>query len=503
MNSLHFSPRRNWMNDPNGLLFHGGRYHLYFQYNPLGVGHGNLSWGHASSKDLVVWEEHPVAIRFDDDEEIFSGSIVVDAENTTGFGSVESPALVACYTSESKHAAHQAQSLAYSLDGGLSWTKHAGNPVLDRRSADFRDPKIIRWDGGPEGAEGSYWVMVAVEAKQQEVVLYRSDDLLSWTYLSSFGPSGAVGGVWECPDLFPLRLEGTDEVRWVLLVSLWPGGIAGGSGTQYFVGEFDGRTFTPDVHREPVEVSDEAGLAGLDWFDYGRDCYAGVTFAGLPDDQRTLIAWMGNWEYAKQMPVDAEAPRRGSMTLARRLSLTTVDGRPRLRQSPVGPALAQSCHAEDVVVTEPEGFSTPVPSRGRIDLAIALQEAEGVSLRLEGDDGHAVVIGYDRATAELSCDRREAAVGYPEGFASVQRMPLETTPTLELTLWLDEESIEIFAAGGTRVLTDLIGPLRSPDLRVTGIDGAVSLVRLSTRAACDGEGERGAETARTAETMLR
>ncbi|MFV0433907.1 MAG: glycoside hydrolase family 32 protein [Leucobacter sp.] len=558
MNSLHFSPRRNWMNDPNGLLFHDGRYHLYFQYNPLGVGHENMSWGHASSADLVTWQEHPVAISFDDDEEVFSGSIVVDVEGTTGFGTPGDPALIALYTSDSKREKRQAQSIAYSLDAGTSWAKYEGNPVLDRGSANFRDPKIIRW----ESAEECYWVMVAVEAEDRQVVMYRSDDLLSWRYLSSFGPEGAVGGVWECPDLFPLRIEGTDEERWILILSLSPGGLAGGSGTQYFVGEFDGRVFKPDTSHPPVDSSDTDGMRSLDWLDYGRDCYAGVTFAGLPNDQRTLIAWMSNWDYARQSPVSEEAPQRGSMTLARRLSLVSADsagGRLRLRQTPVVPPTAETARLEGVAVQEGSDFALGVPARGRVEIAIDVDEAAGVVLRLEeagdfagpvgsgdvcevsgavgsegacevGDSGAragaqdprrdtagAVLISYDVALGELSCDRRGSARGYPEEFASVERMPVALsvgTPTvaqssaaqssaaqgsateqaatgpdaadlpsapaseLVLTLWLDEGSIEIFAEGGTRVLTDLTAPLRSPRLTVSGTAGSVRIVRL-------------------------
>lgn len=485
MKSLHFAPRLNWMNDPNGLVFHDGRYHLYYQYNPLGVAQEHLSWGHASSTDLVTWAEHPVAISFDDDEEIYSGSVVVDSENTSGLGSAESPPLVACYTSHSTHGALQAQSIAYSLDGGTVWAKYERNPVLDRGSANFRDPKIIRWRGGSdEAADDAYWVMIAVEAEQRKVVLYRSDDLLVWSYLSSFGPAGAVDGVWECPDLFPLRIEGSEEVRWVMLVSLYPGGIAGGSGMQYFVGMFDGCTFTPDADWDRTEPGDAGGSSRIEWFDYGRDCYAGVTFAGLPDEERTLIAWMSNWDYAAQMPVSVEAPQRGRMTLVRRLSLTMVDGRPRLRQCPVGPPLAEALRVEDIAVDGPDGFSAPVPERGRVELGIELGSAGGVALRIEGADGRAVVIEYDASTGELSCDRRGGAHGLPEGFGSIERMPLgEAAPLLELTLWLDDGSIEIFAAGGLRSLTDLVGSLRSPSLHVSGIGGGVRIAHLVTESA--------------------
>ncbi len=472
MNSLHFSPHRNWMNDPNGLIFHKGRYHLYFQHNPLGIDHGNMSWGHASSIDLIHWEHHPVAIEFDEAEEIFSGSIVVDAENTTGFGTAANPALVAFYTSESRTRDHQAQSVAFSLDDGMTWTKYADNPVLDRSSAHFRDPKIIRWEGAAE----SYWVMVAVEAEDRQVVLYRSDDLLSWTHLSSFGPEAAVGGVWECPDLFPLRLEGTDETHWVLLVSLSPGGIGGSSGTQYFVGEFDGRAFTPHERSPRVRPDDDTGMRSLDWLDYGHDCYAGVSFAGLPDDRRTLIAWMSNWDYARTFPVDPERPVRGSTTLPRRLSLVSVDGRPRLLQTPVAPPVTETTRLEGVEVSDP--LLIPGPVGQRIELTAALDGASGFALRFEGDDERVLEIVYDAASQELSCDRRGSSAGFPEEFAGVRRMPVAAAPEITLTLWLDERSVEIYAEDGTRVLTDLIGVLRAPRLCVAGVGGSVRIMSL-------------------------
>lgn len=254
--ALHFTPERNWMNDPNGLVYDDGTWHLFFQHNPYGTRWGNMSWGHATSTDLVHWEEQPVAIpqTFDGSgtaiEDIFSGSVVVDEQNTSGFGTADAPPMVAIYTSaytpaHPTHAGKQAQSLAYSTDDGQTWTKYEGNPVVDRGSANFRDPKVIRYTD-PETGE-SYWVMVAVEALQYKVVLYRSDDLKTWTHLSDFGPANATGGIWECPDLFPLAVDGDpSNVKWVMVVNLNPGSVAGGSGGQYFVGEFDGTTFTSE-----------------------------------------------------------------------------------------------------------------------------------------------------------------------------------------------------------------------------------------------------------------
>jgi beta-fructofuranosidase/levanase len=237
----HFTPARNWMNDPNGLIWHQGRYHLFFQYNPSGDTWGNMSWGHAVSTDLVHWRELPVAIAQDDQEMVFSGSVVLDRHNSTGFGTRAAPPLVAVYTSLVKATGKQRQSLAYSTDGGSTWTKYAGNPVLDIDSADFRDPKVFWY------APGRRWLMAVALAAQHKVSFYSSTDLKSWAHLSDYGPDAATGGVSECPDLFPLPVDGYPaKTKWVLVVGLSPGSIAGGSGTQYFLRDFDGTRFTSD-----------------------------------------------------------------------------------------------------------------------------------------------------------------------------------------------------------------------------------------------------------------
>ncbi|KQW09130.1 glycoside hydrolase family 32 protein [Streptomyces sp. Root369] len=238
---FHFTPAQNWMNDPNGLIYYKGQYHLFFQYNPDGNTWGNMSWGHAVSTDLVHWKQLPVAIPQDDKEMIFSGSVVLDKNNTTGFGTKKNPALVAIYTSAQKATGKQEQALAYSTDGGTTWTKYAGNPVLDIGSNNFRDPKVFWY------APTKSWLMAVALADQHKISFYSSSDLKHWTHQSDFGPSGATGGVWECPDLFPLPVDGNPKkTKWVLAVNLNPGGIAGGSGAQYFVGDFDGKKFTSD-----------------------------------------------------------------------------------------------------------------------------------------------------------------------------------------------------------------------------------------------------------------
>ncbi|CAH0220465.1 Levanase [Microbacterium oxydans] len=485
---MHFAPRNNWMNDPNGLVFHDGLYHLYFQCNPQGTSHANVSWGHATSTDLTRWTEHDPAILWDDDAQIFSGSVVVDHGNTSGFGTAEKPALVALYTAAAP--GHQAQALAYSTDGGFVWTKYQGNPVLDRGTSDFRDPKVFRYDDGGDG----YWVMVAVEAQDRQVLFHRSDDLKSWTFLSSYGPAGPVGGVWECPDMFPLAVDGDeDDVRWVLLISLNPGGIAGGSGTHFIVGDFDGTVFhpgSPHATPEPELLTDRSQsreeLEAFGWIDFGPDCYAGVTFDGLGRHERTLIAWMDNWEYAGRIPVDDSAERRSAMTLPRRLSLTRdQDGVERLRQEPVievdpGEHLDLGDLAGSAVLAEGSA------SAARIRVAAAFGDAQRIELRIESASGEGrVVIGQDRASGRIELDR--AGVGMPPGFDGTPSLRLDRPDEIGWDIWIDAlnervSCVELFAQNGERVLTALVPAASSSTLSVVALGGALRGARADVAA---------------------
>ncbi|MFZ1382146.1 MAG: glycoside hydrolase family 32 protein [Scrofimicrobium sp.] len=350
---FHFTPARNWMNDPNGLSFIDGTWHLYYQYNPLGIEPANMSWGHAVSLDLLHWEELPVALMYEGEVGIFSGSAVLDSEDDAGFGG----ALVAAYTIAAP--GHQSQGLAFSLDEGLSWEKYEGNPVLDRGSTDFRDPKVFRYlDSSGDG----WWVMVAVEAPEEAVVIYRSTNLKDWELTQYFQMPHQEGLLWECPDLVRLPVVATrlgkqrsdDELAetrdldagspadtptsgtrtgatteglarefvWALILSTNPGGAAGGSGMRYLLGDFDGAEFTPFA---------DSSWKPLDW---GPDYYAAVSFSGLPgveepDGRVVTLGWMSNWDYAEQVPT---RPWRGAMSLPRELAVV---------ESPVGFHLIQ------------------------------------------------------------------------------------------------------------------------------------------------------------------
>lgn len=270
--AYHYTAAKNFMNDPNGLIYHAGAYHLYYQYNPSGTTAGNGSWGHATSPDLVHWKRQPLAISTDAREDVWSGSVVYDKTNSSGFGTKRKPAMVAIYTSFDKATGIQRQSLAYSRDDGYTWTKYAGNPVIDIGSRDFRDPKVF-WD-----SEHGGWRLVVALAAEKKVSIYSSDDLKNWRHESDFGPAGAASAVWECPDLFPLALDGkSKQQQWVLSVSV--------SGkTQYFVGTFDGRTFTsPDADYTPpagTVINDFEAADYGDWTTTGTAFGTGPVTAG-------------------------------------------------------------------------------------------------------------------------------------------------------------------------------------------------------------------------------
>lgn len=480
---LHYSPARNWMNDPNGLVFFQGTYHMYYQHNPFGEGWGNISWGHAISDDLVSWTEQPLAITqsFDERgrsiEDIFSGSVVVDHRNTSGFGVDGVPPLVAVYTSaftayHPEHAGNQAQSLAYSTDGGYTWVKHGANPVVDRSSSDFRDPKVFRYEG--DQAQGSHWVMAAVEATERQVVIYRSDNLIDWEHLSTFGPANAVEGAWECPDLFQLPVDGdADRVRWVLVVNLNPGAVGGGSGGQYFVGDFDGRTFTS---HSAVVAGDSVGPASeeFQWLDWGRDYYASVSFDNVPGGRRIMAAWMNNWTYAGSVPT---SPWRSNMALPREVTLTDTGERIELRQRVVDEVDAytvagQTFELYDVGVAEGTHVLAVQGDLFMLDIELEVDDAERVGVVVHGSDGFAsdesisvegaegTLIGYDATTRRVFVDRsRSGVVTFHPEFPTVSSAPVAVEDgTVSMRVYVDRASVEVFAANGTRTITALVFP---------------------------------------------
>jgi sucrose-6-phosphate hydrolase SacC (GH32 family) len=402
------------MNDPNGLIFYRGKYHLFFQYNPEGDQWGNMSWGHATSTNLHEWQEHPVAIPYTPTHGIFSGSAVVDYFNTTGFGSLENPAMVAIFTDHQHDGSHQSQSLAFSLDDGMTWQRYDGNPVLDLEMKNFRDPKVS-WNTVNEA-----WVMSVVKPEEFTVAFYQSADLKSWELLSEFTNKNGTDGIWECPDLFPLPVNNNPaDIKWVLIVSVNPGGITGGSGTHYFIGDWNGKEFIADDRTTR-------------WLDYGRDNYAGVTFNDAPDNRRIYIAWMNNWDYAKEIPAN---PARGSMTIPRELSLVTIDGKVSLLQKPVIEINESKINDERFIIT-------PTATKSGI--------------RFTQEDGASFDIGYDSERKEIYIDRTHA--WFEINSTSVHAAPFMATEPFEIRVITDNGSVEVFVDGGRLALTDLVSP---------------------------------------------
>ena len=390
---FHFTPKQNWMNDPNGLIYYKGEYHLFFQHNPTENIWGNMSWGHAVSTDLHKWEELPVAIPCTDEVGIFSGSAVIDYTNSTGFGSVENPAMVAIYTEHKNDKSKQSQCLAFSLDDGRTFTKYVGNPVLDINSSDFRDPKVQWIDG--------QWLMTVVKPDLHQISFFTSKNLKAWEHLSDFGPAAEVGGCWECPDLFQLG------EKWILIVSLNPGGYQVGSGTQYFIGQWNGKEFIADDSKTR-------------WLDYGRDNYAGVTFENAPDNQKIFIGWMSNWEYAHTFPTQ---PWRGAMTLPRELTLH-------------GDKLVQKVVNENGIpkIT----FTTT-----------------GGSIRISENRDKFIEIGLREKKIYLDCTHAwdEEALPLSKVFL-LQEIEIDLEE-VEFEIYLDRGSIELFADGGKYAFTNL------------------------------------------------
>ena len=436
---LHFSPEAHWMNDPNGLVYHQGVYHLFYQYYPEDIVWGPMHWGHATSTDLVSWTHQPIALFPDQHGYIFSGSAVVDTQNTSGLGTLENPPMVALFTYHKAEREKegfndfQTQGLAYSLDNGQTWTKYDQNPVIKNPNSirDFRDPKVF-WNDLTQA-----WTMLLVAG--DHVQIWGSKNLIDWTQQSTFGHElGAHGGVWECPDLFALPVDGTDQVRWVMLVSINPGAPNGGSGTQYFVGDFDGTAFTTD-QKDPL------------WIDGGTDNYAGVTYNHTPDGSRQFIGWMSNWAYGQQTPTKEW---RSSMTLARTLSLRPTPQGPRLRTKPL-PALASYSQGAAEAVTMDQPWTQP--SQGHLQGQVTGDQV----WTLSNASGQSVVFTFEATKNRITVDRSASGdVSFSEAFvaAPVQMdwdNPLDNTP---VSFYLDASSIELFVGDGDQVMTLQVFP---------------------------------------------
>ncbi|HTS29738.1 MAG TPA: glycoside hydrolase family 32 protein [Bryobacteraceae bacterium] len=446
---FHFSPREHWTNDPNGLVYFDGEYHLFFQYNPFGDTWGHMSWGHAVSRDLVHWRELPVALREENGVMIFTGSTVVDERNTSGFCEGGKPCMVAVYTGHTppsgNQPALQTQNLAYSNDHGRTWTKYAGNPVLDLKMSDFRDPHVFWSDAARR------WIMAVALPNEHRVLFYGSSNLKSWERVSEFGPAGAARGQWECPTLTEVPVAGSPaETRWVLKVGLNPGGLQGGSGEQYFVGSFDGSRFTND--NPPTTTL---------WTDYGKDCYCALTFNHMPRTAGpVMLGWMNNWQYAAKVPTQ---PWRGQMTFPRRLQLKKTAEGLRLAQEPIEAIRALrgdhfTWRGENLVdlnrlLAERARWNT-FEMRATVDPG----GSKEAGWKLLAAGGTYTTAGF--ANGQLFVDRTHSGLtDFSPDFPARTLAPLQAgRAPLDLTILVDRSTVEVFAQGGLEAVSNLVYP---------------------------------------------
>nr|WP_315255694.1 glycoside hydrolase family 32 protein [uncultured Flavobacterium sp.] len=457
--NFHYSPKKGWMNDPNGMFYADGQYHLLYQYYPDGNKWGPMHWGHAISKDLIKWEEQPIAIYPDKDKYIFSGSAAVDINNTSGLGTGKKAPIVAIYTlhdmtkeKENKIDVEQ-QDIAYSNDNGFTWQKfEEGNPVIKNPGIrDFRDPKMT-WD-----ETHKQWIMVL--AAQDRAQFYKSKNLKNWEYLSDFGKNiGAHGGVWECPDFFQIKVEGSNETKWVLIQSLNPGGANGGSGTQYFIGDFDGTTFTLDSNFAKRTEQEKAV-----WIDYGKDNYAGVTWNNVPtaDGRRLFIGWMSNWDYAQEVPTNAW---RSSTTIAREIKLVKKGNAYSLISNPVKEINKYISKTIKEKSLKGKG-KLDLITDGKIDLTKAIVNFDLKNLKqdtytftLSNTLGEALTFGINNSEHYLFTDRSKSGkTDFSEKFASTVTKAVLDGDQKEGTfkIVLDKTSIEIFYNNGEKVITEI------------------------------------------------
>lgn len=429
--AYHHTPVYGWMNDPNGLFYKDGEWHLYYQHNPYGSQWENMHWSHSVSRDLMTWEDRGMAIAPDGLGAIFSGCCVVDNDNTAGLGK---GAIIAFYTSAGEN---QTQCMAYSTDNGQTFTKYSGNPVITSNVPDFRDPHVF-WH-----KETARWIMVL--AAGQEMNIYSSADLKSWKYESAFGHGyGNHDGVWECPDLMKLPVAGTDKEKWMLVCNINPGGPSGGSATQYFTGEFDGHKFVCDTKPEVTK-----------WMDYGKDHYAAVTFDNAPDNRHVIIAWMSNWQYANQVPT---MQYRSGNSIARDLHLYEHNG-----DTFVGVVPSKEVDAKrgKAVV---KNFSGKKKTFDAVDgayemvLNLSARPKTPLTLTLQNAKGEKVSMTYNAAEDTFSMDRTQSGeTSFSDAFAAVTTAPVNGEMRT-LRLFFDKCSIEAFDGEGKMAMSNLVFP---------------------------------------------
>jgi fructan beta-fructosidase len=469
---FHFSPGKNWMNDPNGMVYYAGEYHLFYQYHPNGTTWGPMHWGHAISPDMIHWEHYPIALEPDEHGAIFSGSAVVDWHNTSGFFN-DKPGLVAIFTQHDTYPdsnrPRERQSLAYSNDLGRTWIKYGGNPVLaDQRFTDYRDPKVF-WH-----ACTNQWVMIL--ASGQTVNIYNSPNLVDWSFASQFGEGeGSHLGVWECPDLFELPVDGEpSRTKWVMFVSIGSSPEhPEGSRTQYFIGDFDGTTFSNDDAPENVRL-----------LDGGRDNYAGVSWSDLPaeDGRRIYIGWMSNWKYAQVTPT---VGWRSAMTIPRSLTLQNRNQRLVLLQQPVHELekLRSDTYTwNDVTIGNAPNLLSDLKLKCfEIVAEFELKTADEFGFKVRKSDSHQTLVGYQVGNQELFVDRTcSGEISFDPDFPGRHAVKIEAVnQRVKLHILVDSSSLEVFTNDGDAVITDLIFPDQEDQgLEVYSINGSVQLISM-------------------------
>ena len=476
--SYHFTPLYGWMNDPNGMVYKDGEYHLYFQYNPYGSKWGNMHWGHAVSKDLVHWEHLDPAIARDPVGHIFSGSSVVDKKNTAGFGK---DAIIAIYTNNSVNH-DEVQCIAYSNDNGRTFTKYEGNPVLTPFDGlkDFRDPKVFWYE------KGKCWYMIV--SADKETRFYKSKNLKKWTYVSAFGKGmGQQPCQYECPDFFQLPVNGDKKMKWVMTMNINPGCWFGGSATEYFVGDFDGKNFTcPDAH-------------DVKWLDWGKDHYATVTFSNTGD--RVLgITWMSNWQYANLTPFKQN---RGANGLPRELKLYEKNGKYYISEDVAPEVYALRKETKDIAdasvtdAKELKGVAANMEGAFEIEADVT-PDANGIAgIEISNNKFERTMIYFDMKQGKVVMDRTESgltdfgkqsvphdieqawdkqlaaegkqparitnSINYKNDFALATWAPLslceDGKKTYHVDIFVDKSSVELFVDGGRIAMTNLVFPV--------------------------------------------
>lgn len=418
----HHTPAYGWMNDPNGMFFKDGVWHLYFQHNPYGSQWENMTWGHSTSTDLIHWTFQGDPVQPDAWGAIFSGSSVVDNNNTAGFGE---NAIVALYTSAGEN---QTQSMAYSTDNGKTFTKYDGNPIITSNVPDFRDPHMF-WN-----EDIKKWNMILAAGQQMNI--YSSDNLKDWKFESSFGAEyGSHGGVWECPDLMKMKVRGTDKEKWMLVCNINPGGPSGGSATQYFVGDFDGHKFTCESKPEVTK-----------WMDYGKDHYATVTFDNAPNGRHVALAWMSNWQYANQVPT---MQYRSANSIPRDLGLFEYKGNTYCSVTP----------SEEITAAR-----SKKPSKSLSEACEMVVNLKGdATITLSNSKGEKVVMTYKAKDETFSMDRTlSGKTDFSSDFAAITIAPVYGKMN-KLRIFIDKSSIEVFDNDGKMAMTNLVFPTKPYD----------------------------------------